>query len=273
MLIRLQGKDIEVWFSKDAMTNVLSMGLLEKDYRITHDSKSESTIVIHLPHCKLKFTKGPEGIYYYEAIPRKSQEEAQVHCPQTVEDNTQFYSDHQVSRAKRAWSLLHATGCLTVSDLRKILKMNSIADCPVTAEDIDLAEKIYGPDMASLKGKTICKKPQPIVHDYVSIPKELVETQQDLTLSIDAIFVNSMPFLTTISENLKFRTADFLSARTIEEYHKTLDKVFGVYNDAEFGIKRIKCNQEFQPILDPVKRTLHIKVNYASAQEHIPKIE
>jgi len=50
--------------------------------------------------------------------------------------------------------LLHATGCPSVADLKKILKMNGIANCPITLDDVDIAEKICGPDVASLKGKT-----------------------------------------------------------------------------------------------------------------------
>jgi len=36
-----------------------------------------------------------------------------------------------------------------------LIKMNAIKDCPVTVYDIILAEKIFGPDVASLKGKTV----------------------------------------------------------------------------------------------------------------------
>jgi len=34
---------------------------------------------------------------------------------------------------------------------KKISKMNSVQDCPVTLEDYKLAEAIYGPDKLSLK--------------------------------------------------------------------------------------------------------------------------
>jgi hypothetical protein len=37
--------------------------------------------------------------------------------------------------------------------------MNSIKNNPVTTEDIEIAEKIFGPDIPSLKGKTTCRKP------------------------------------------------------------------------------------------------------------------
>jgi len=40
-----------------------------------------------------------------------------------------------------------------VEDQTKIIKMNSVKDCPVTLEDIKLAEAIYALGVPSLKPK------------------------------------------------------------------------------------------------------------------------
>ena len=129
--------------------------------------------------------------------------------PQTVADNARFYTNRQISRAKTARDLLHATGCPSVQDLKTIIKSNSIANCPVTLDDIDIAENIFGPDIASLNGKTTRQKSAPVVSDQVEIPRELVTKQENVILCIDAVFVNEMPFLATISKHIKYRTADF----------------------------------------------------------------
>jgi len=127
--------------------------------------------------------------------------------------------------------------------------------------------------VASLKGKTTRQKPAPVVSDQVSIPRELVEKHKDVVLCMDALFVNQIPFLVMISKNIKYRTANFLKSRHIKSYHKALDEVCGRYNNADFQVARIECDREFKPVMDPIKMAMGIRMNYASAYEHVPEIE
>ena len=147
----------DAWVSKDSMTNVFSLALLTDKFRVTMDSAVENAFNVHTPYGVLKFGQGPEDAHCTkpnEFIGRTQQEPMMGHFPQTVADNARFYSQRQISRAKTARDLLHATGCPSVADLKTILKMNGIANCPITLDDVNIAEKICGPDVASLKGKT-----------------------------------------------------------------------------------------------------------------------
>jgi hypothetical protein len=53
------------------------------------------------------------------------------------------------------------------------------------------------------QGKTTHQKTPPVVTDYIE--KELIETHQNVTLYMDGIKINSIPFLTTIPRNIMYR--------------------------------------------------------------------
>ena len=94
--------------------------------------------------------------------------------------------------------------------------LNAIKDNPITVQDIKMAEKIFGPDISDLKGKTTRTKPLPVIEDYMTIPEELTRAQTDVTLCMDTIKFNGLYFLTTISKNLHHRTAQWVKDQTIK---------------------------------------------------------
>ena len=186
----------------------------------------------------------------------------------SVAENAKFYSKRQLARAKAARVLLHSLGCPSVNDLKKIIKMNTIRDNPVTIDDVLIAEKIYGPDIASLKGKTTRRKNRVVVNDVVQIPKELTEAQHRVELCMDTMFVNSMPFLTTISKNIRYRTAQRIKKRRVIHYTNALESVIKWYTRAGFKIAVVHCDREFKPVLDAIRDKHAFTPNYSSAQEH-----
>eukprot|EP00978_Attheya_sp_CCMP212_P005490 scaffold12295_cov58-Attheya_sp.AAC.3 len=95
-----------------------------------------------------------------------------------------FHTVRQFERAKRAREFYHAMGTPSIPDLLAILWMNIVKDNPITIKDIKLAEKIFGPDVATLKGKTTRHKPLVVIEDAIMIPRELVQAQQHVTVAI-----------------------------------------------------------------------------------------
>ena len=121
---------------------------------------------------------------------------------QTVSDNMKHHTPAQMSRAKQARNLLHALGSPSIEDLKRAILTNQIKDNPATAEDVRLAEAIFGPDLGALKGKTARRKPTPAVSDQVEVPQETCSNNEDITLCLDVMFVNGMPYMTTVSKNI-----------------------------------------------------------------------
>ena len=75
-----------------------------------------------------------------------------------------------------------------------------IKNCPVTSEDVDIAEKIYGKDILYLKGKTTRQTPKAVVQDLIQILRELKSRCQNVKLHIYMIYINKICFLTVIDK-------------------------------------------------------------------------
>ena len=59
-----------------------------------------------------------------------------------------------------------------MSDLKAIIRMNLIKNNEVSTEDVNLAEKAFGPDVNAIKGKITRSKPTPVMNSKIEIPKE-----------------------------------------------------------------------------------------------------
>jgi hypothetical protein len=76
----------------------------------------------------------------------------------------------------------------------------------VTRVDVLGAEDIFGPNHGSLKGKTI-RQPEE------QIPISIMKEYRDVTLCLNIMFVNEMPYLVTISRNIQFGTVESIKSR------------------------------------------------------------
>jgi len=153
----------------------------------------------------------------------------------SLEDNKKFYSAQQFEREKKACTLYHALGYPSIPDIKAIIRMNMITNNPITIKDVNLAERIFGPDIGTIKGKTTRRKPIPVVDDMIEIPSELVPVQEDVTLTLDGITVNSLTFLTTISKHLFYCTTHYMPSTMAESYHAAIEDVISVYR---MGVSR-----------------------------------
>jgi hypothetical protein len=86
---------------------------------------------------------------------------------------------------------------------------------------------------------------------------------------MDGMTVNSMNFLTAISYDLYYRTAQYVTNPVASIYKVYRDELVTVSKTGGFNITDIHCNNEFHKVMDPFSagQTPPIKMNYASAQE------
>ena len=108
----------------------------------------------------------------------------------------------------------------------------------------------------------------------VLIPHELHDTQCDVCLYIDIMYVNGMPFLTTISKNIRYRTAMWVTDGTAPTITTLVESVLKLYQWAGFHIIEVCADCEFKPVLHILQDIGgSFMTNLANTQEHVPEGE
>ena len=95
------------------------------------------------------------------------------------------------------------------NDFLGMVRGGMISHCPLTANAVKNAHQIFGPDLAGIRGRTVRRPPESVTTNYVQIPRAVLERHQLVTLAVDVMFVNGVPFLVSVARGLNLVTAEF----------------------------------------------------------------
>jgi hypothetical protein len=82
-----------------------------------------------------------------------------------------------------------------------------LGNCPVAKAG---GNDIFGKNLGSLKGKTVQASNTHVEGGVDTPPLEVVQLLKDITIAIDIMFVNKVPFFITLSHEIKFGTGKSL---------------------------------------------------------------
>jgi hypothetical protein len=161
-----------------------------------------------------------------------------------------------------------------MKDFKWVIQSNQIKDCPMTVQYIDVARKIWGKNIAALKGKTTWSKSIPVARDYIKVPMELMKLHKEVFLTTYIFFVKKIPFFLTLSRKICFIAVNHLADHTVPHIFKAFKETYQYYLQRGFHIKTVHADGEFAP-LKPLIESMQggPMVNLASAKEHVPEIE
>ena len=167
---------------------------------------------------------------------------------------------------------------MTVEDFKHVLRTpGSIENCPVTVQDVVIAEDLFGPSLGYWRGKNTRMKPKAIKYSTVSIPPEIKERGQNLTWCMDLMFVNGKPFMTGIDTSVRKRTATKLKKRDAKTLHASIKKTLNEYDKNGYHVSHLNCDGQFKPLVDTfkndVKKNLRCDINCVGKNEHEPTAE
>ena len=169
----------------------------------------------------MKFRECTSGLYYFDASAGDNNNNTRnpptdyLFLNSTVEGNKNQYTRREIEGADQARALNKKIRRPSEKGFTDILSNNMIRNCPVPPDDAKRALKIYGPDIATLKGKTVKKQNSAIPNYQASqIPTPIIAQYPNVRLFIDVFWVNGKPYLHTISEWIKFRTVAAIPNRS-----------------------------------------------------------
>ena len=165
---------------------------------------------------------------------------------------------------------MHLLGFPSEQDFENMVLSNIIVNFTVTFDDVKNAKLIFGPDITSFKGKSVKRKPDIVVMDYVEIPREIFESRKELEVSTDIMFINKLPFLVSIRRQLNFTTIEYLSSKSEIALVTSINKIVSYYKSHGLNVGKMLVDPEFHSFEEEVVST---NLNKTGAREHVPEVE
>ena len=204
----------------------------------------------------------------------KSNQKEQTVLVQTVASNLAKYTKREVASAQRARELLARMGYPSVETAISMLRDGSNFD--VTEYDFKVANSIWGPDIASLKGKQV-KTTTRTADVTLGVP--IVQQQQ--TLAVDIMFVDQVATVVAVSHPLDLtlgvtldRSISGKSMRTAEAVKKCIDILIATLSSRNFKVQLIMSDEEGAiGKLKPYLQSLGMEIDISGAAGHVPRVE
>jgi hypothetical protein len=88
------------------------------------------------------------------------------------------YTQREVKDARAAHEAQAMLGHPTDRKFLGMIRSGMILSCPVTPSAVQNANRIFGPNLAGVRGQTLWRPPESVTTNYVQIPRALLEQHQ-----------------------------------------------------------------------------------------------
>ena len=124
------------------------------------------------------------------------------------------WTQREGGRAKAARKFYHDLNSENSENMKVFIRSNLAKNVPTTMEDLNLAKKIFGKDVATCKGKWTKQKPRVVLkEDIIEFPVELNAKGMEVNLATNIVAINNKAFLHALDRRIKNASLVALSAR------------------------------------------------------------
>ena len=174
------------------------------------DTAVENAIILHGSNKQQhRFIPSGKGLYKWEHTMDHTANNPCWLFITTIRNQANCHTHHTcecAQAARRLQNIIMHPASRHMSDIA----ISHLRICPFTKEDIWAADDIFGPNLGSLKGKTVWHPNRHVQAATSRVPHSILKLHRDVVLSMDIMFVNKLLFLVTLSHNLCFSTVESL---------------------------------------------------------------
>jgi hypothetical protein len=186
---------------RNGIANLLSLPQLEAD-GFTVSYHTRGNWIVTTPHGnKITFHREEDGMC--RGFPYiDMQSKAAMAMIQTVRQRYEGFIKREVQDAIAARKAQAMTGHPTDAQFLEMVSNKTIKNCPIKPKHITNACSIFGPSIAGVRRKTVRRKPEQVEAEPGRIPDDFHCLHWFVVITADAMFVNGIAFLTTLSQKL-----------------------------------------------------------------------
>ena len=153
---------------------------------------------IRTPYKRIHLRSSKRGLYYHNCKPNG--EKRDVTFVQTLQENKEAFTKREIKDAEKERSAYNMVGRPSAADFEQMVRGNMLKNCPVSVTDIKNAHTIFGPDVGSLHCKTVRRKSETVMSNYVALTKQTKEKNKTVEVTVDMLFVKKIPFLISLGK-------------------------------------------------------------------------
>ena len=147
------------------------------------------------------------------------------------------FSCRELDQERKARRFCHKLVAPSSAQFKALLRQKLVQNFAFQGKEVELAQKIFGPDVSTLKGKSNIPRPWKIMDHKIEIPAEFFEHVDNyLELAIDIVYINTQTYLTAIDRSINFKATVPIVTQKQDEVFKDLNAVLCHCNDLVYKI-------------------------------------